>query len=67
MRRNAANRNVGLGPNIRALMDIMGDSVEELFCIPVLSDKEDSTIDDIDVTINDEFHDASTSPPSTPN
>ena len=67
MRNRAKDRNVGIGPNVRALFDILGDTMEEALYEPLSIDEEEEIDwDDIDVTLGDEFHDATTSPPSSP-
>ena len=67
IRNTARQRQVGIGPNVRALIDIMGDTMEEII-FDNADEDVDSTIawDEIDVTLEEDFHDASTSPPNTP-
>ena len=65
MRDNAQAKQVGIGPNVKALIDILGDTMEEVIFKPI-EEEEDIDWDNIDVTLADEFHDANTSQPSTP-
>ena len=68
MEQLAKNRRLGLGPTVRALFDVVGETLES-----VMFEDEEETIDtmqdledELDAQFQEEFHDANRSPPSSP-
>ena len=67
MKQTAAARKVGFGPTVKALIDVLGDTIESI----MYEDDEDTHSvsfleDDLDISMPEVFHDADTSPPSSP-
>ena len=55
----ACNRNVGFGPKVRALFDVVGKTLESIiYKDNDLDDEGIDIFDDIDVNVADKFHDA---------
>ena len=66
MKQNAKSRNIGIGPNVKALIDIFGNTMKDIFNDPVVTDDNGEIDWDSDISFNDEFHYATASPPTTP-
>ena len=68
MKQYAKNKRVNFGPSVRALIDIMGDTMESVIFEDDQDEQSISFLDDeeLDVTVQDEFHDAAASPPTSP-